>query len=152
MSTADEPADGYRCGWPRAVRDANHGRRSPVPGRSVLRFLAVRTRFPRPVRKQEPQADGDFPDAGASQAGQGNSQETPVTIPPLFNFPVLPRTQWAEQGAVKAEERAKLDTHTVAGSRRWGLQSHPSRYPVKLNPSSTSPSCSVVSGEAADTS
>src|ERR1700678_2958762 len=59
-SRARERADGYRCGRPQAVRDADRGLCSSVPRHPVLRLLALRARLPYPARKQEPQATETF--------------------------------------------------------------------------------------------
>ena len=62
------------AGGPRQYKTRTRGDAHLLPGRSVLRLLAVQNRFPRPVRKQEPQADGDLPDAGAGPAAPSACQ------------------------------------------------------------------------------
>jgi hypothetical protein len=54
--------------------------RPPVPRRAVLRLMAVRERLPRSARQQEPQADGNVPDARAGQAAARACQR-PCAVP-----------------------------------------------------------------------
>ena len=79
--------------------------RPPVPGRAVLRLLAVPPRLPHPARQQEPQADGHVPDARPGQ-GPARASQRPCPVP-------APQ----RRGLVIFRRRRRAADPTTAGSR-----------------------------------